>query len=219
MHVSKDDSDCRSSPAVLDAPNALVESRTSNPESLARTPLPAPWRPRAEAPCPRKRDPDGARLLAVPFRDVQATHGRRVVVVASLGSVEQRLEIQLQIRRVLCRRLAIHALGALCLHLLSSKRFHDSAPPSLRRVARVAVPASSALRGAPTPHRPSHLAPIASSLGSTVAHRDGIGGVSQVPGEPLRSCPALRPRWNRRALTYEDDRLAARWKRTRITVG
>jgi hypothetical protein len=29
---------------------------------------------------------------------------------------------------------------------------------------------------------------------------------SQVPGEPLRSCPALRPRWNRHALTCEDDR-------------
>jgi hypothetical protein len=36
--------------------------------------------------------------------------------------------------------------------------------------------------------------------------RDGDDGVSQVPGGPLRSCPALRPRWNRRALTFEDDR-------------
>jgi hypothetical protein len=36
--------------------------------------------------------------------------------------------------------------------------------------------------------------------------RDGDGEVSQVPGGPLRSCPALRPRWNRRALTSEDDR-------------
>jgi hypothetical protein len=29
--------------------------------------------------------------------------------------------------------------------------------------------------------------------------------VSQVPGGPSRSCPALRPRWNRHALTLEDN--------------
>ena len=40
-------------PALLDAASAPGESRTSNPESLAPTLHPAPWRLRAEAPCPR----------------------------------------------------------------------------------------------------------------------------------------------------------------------
>ena len=45
--------------------------------------------------------------------------------------------------------------------------------------------------------------------------RDGHDGVSQVPGGPSRSCPALRPRWNPRALTKRTTLsrgVAVRWR-------
>lgn len=88
--------------------------------------------------------------------------------------------------------------------IIPSNQFRDPTPLSLGRVARAAIPASSVRWGAPTPDRPSRS--LRSSLCSRYRRRgDGDARVSQVPGGPSCSCPALRPRWDPLRLTLEDD--------------
>ena len=73
-------------------------------------------------------------------------------------------------------------------------------PPSLHGVARVASPASAVLWGcsdATSPFSP----PSAFHLGRRYRPFDGDDVASQVPGVPLLTCPALRPRWDSRTLT------------------
>ena len=55
-----------------------------------------------------RRYPDWSSLPAIPFRDVDAAHGRRDIL-AGLEAVEQRLEVGLQIRRLLVRRLSVQS--------------------------------------------------------------------------------------------------------------
>jgi len=57
----------------------------------------------------KARNPDRPGLATVAFRDMHPSHGWRAIVVARLCSIQQRLEVLLQIRRVLARGLAIHS--------------------------------------------------------------------------------------------------------------
>jgi len=64
----------------------------------------------------KRRYPYRADFRPVPFRNVHAPHRRRSVGVSGLRSVEQLLEIALQLSRILLRRLAIHSHRAVLAH-------------------------------------------------------------------------------------------------------
>ena len=71
---------------------------------------------------------DWSSLPAIPFRDVDAAHGRRDIL-AGLKAVEQRLEVGLQIRRILVCRLSVRSHRPVFpRYYISSRACHSSRP-------------------------------------------------------------------------------------------
>src|SRR5262249_19005117 len=85
-----------------------------------------------------------------------------------------------------------HGSGFRCTRHVSLQRFHDTAPPSLRRVPRDGSPASTVVWGAPTPVRPFRRTSLPSFGDTTLASQFAPIGLDARPWVPGSWCSGSR---------------------------